>query len=182
MNEESNFFRKVNSKSGFTLTETLSTLLIISLVGIMISAGIGTAIKVYCQVTKYAEAQMLLSTTMILLEDELIYAEPSTIKVSSSKDAITFCHIEDGEKTIFEKKDNGKNKGIWISYDGPNGNIVTEKLVSYEEKESIYIDWKIDDPESQTDKTMVIPINLSVVDDSEVILPIDLTIQTLKAE
>ena len=70
---------KIKSKNGFSLTETLTTLIIMSFVGIMITSGMATAMRVYKQVTEYARAQILYSTAYILINDDLIYADPTSV-------------------------------------------------------------------------------------------------------
>ena len=175
--------RKLNSNSGFTLTETLSTLLIMSLVGLMISAGIVTAVNVYRQVTEYSEAQVLLTNTLTVLEDELVYAEPDSIPDPISGGSITFSHVKDGNTKIAEVVKDGINKGICISYYKSGDWTEAEPLVTYEKNEDLYTDWNIKNAVSQSDKTKIITIDLSVKSGTDTIIEItDYKIQTLNSK
>ena len=62
---------KLKSRSGFTLTETLLAILILLLVSSIVAQGIPVARNVYNRVVLGANAQVLLSTTVTALRDEL---------------------------------------------------------------------------------------------------------------
>ncbi len=145
-NEENRILRAVTHKlkksSGFTLTETLSTLVIMSLVGIMITAGIATAVNTYREITEYSEAQSLLSNTLTLLEDELIYAK-SNVSQSDSNKTVTFDHATKG-KVVLSSRDSTTG-GIAIDYK-KDGTFTghPQPLVGYQKREDIYTDWVVD--------------------------------------
>ena len=63
--------RKLKSKSGFTLAETLLAVMILMLVSVIVATGIPVAKNAYDKVVVAANAQALLSTTAIALRDEL---------------------------------------------------------------------------------------------------------------
>ncbi|SFG29888.1 hypothetical protein [Oribacterium sp. WCC10] len=131
-------YRKINSKDGFSLTETLTTLLIMSLVGIMITTGMATAVKAYRQVTEYADAESLLSNTIVLLTDELSYADTQKT-IQASGNTATFFLIDDREVRIsFDEE-----KGICKSYKKTDGTYTSpEPLVSYQNNEFI-TNWNV---------------------------------------
>jgi len=137
MNSEC-IYRKINSKDGFSLTETLTTLLIMSLVGIMITTGMATAVKTYRQVTEYADAESLLSNTIVLLTDEMTYADTKkTIQANGSTAIFT---LIDGRvvRISFDEE-----KGICKSYKKTDGTYTSlEPLVSYQKNEFI-TNWNI---------------------------------------
>lgn len=190
--------RKLNSKSGFTLTETLSTLVIMSMVGIMVTAGVVTAVRVYRQVTEYANAQVLLSNTITLLNDKLVYANPESVKVSGK--TISFENMQNDEfeniqirkmEISFEEEAGGAQKGLYVSYvksEGEHGTKTTPELLvpySINEDINVYTDWTIDPPESETDgsRTLTLYVYIrSASDDSVVIGPIKYKIQTLNSK
>ena len=62
---------KLKSRSGFTLAETLLAILILLLVSSIVAQGIPVARNVYNRVVLGANAQVLLSTTVTALRDEL---------------------------------------------------------------------------------------------------------------
>lgn len=59
------------ARSGFTLAETLMALLILMLATAVVAAGLPAAIRSYYDVVDAANAEVLLSTTMTALRDEL---------------------------------------------------------------------------------------------------------------
>ncbi|ETP71952.1 prepilin-type N-terminal cleavage/methylation domain-containing protein [Lachnospiraceae bacterium JC7] len=182
--------RKLNSSRGFTLTETLSTLVIMSLVGLMITAGIVTAVRVYKEVTQYANAQVLLTNTMTLLNDNLIYAKPETVHVNGK--TVSFEHEKTGVMHISAENSSGggevsSNRGICISYGEGDDETEFEPLVSYEKNEDVYTDWTISasdasDINDSKRKIKVFTITLSVKSGDESIIDIpEYKIQTLNS-
>lgn len=67
--------KKLKSKSGFTLAETLLAVLILLLVSVIVANGIPVARNVYNNVIVGANAQMLLSTAVTALRNELGMAQ-----------------------------------------------------------------------------------------------------------
>lgn len=63
--------RKIKSQSGFSLAETLLAVLILLLVSVIVANGIPVARNVYNKVIVGANAQVLLSTTVTALRNEL---------------------------------------------------------------------------------------------------------------
>ena len=66
--------QKLRSQGGFTLTELFATIVILLLVAGIVAGGIPAAVRAYEQVVDGANAQLLLSTTMTVLRDELSQA------------------------------------------------------------------------------------------------------------
>ncbi len=62
---------KLASRRGMTLTELLSSVLILALVAAGTAAGAGASLRVYHQSTALSDAQILSSTLSIALMDEL---------------------------------------------------------------------------------------------------------------
>ncbi len=62
---------KLRSRGGFTLAEMLTAVLIMLLLTAIVAGGLPVAQKVYIDVTDAANAQVLLSTTITELTDEL---------------------------------------------------------------------------------------------------------------
>lgn len=65
------FKKKLKNKSGFTLAETLLAVLILLLVSVIVANGMPVVRNVYNNVIVGANAQMLLSTTVTALRNEL---------------------------------------------------------------------------------------------------------------
>lgn len=155
-------FQKLNSSKGFTLTETLATLVIMSLVGIMVTAGIVTAVRVYREVTDYANAQVLMTNTLTLLNDTLIYADPAEVPdYDAPVKSISFKNIKGKDINIVSNPGDEAKKGICISYGGGS----KEPLITYVSNEdmNIYTDWEISTSDiGGSSKGKVFIINLFV--------------------
>lgn len=65
---------KLRSRRGFTLTEMIVTVLILTLVAAGMTVGISSALRVYHQSVTYSDAETLTSTLSTALMDELRYA------------------------------------------------------------------------------------------------------------
>ena len=78
--------KRIKESRGFTLSETMITLLIIVLVFGVVVAGIPVAVNALHKIVDTANSQLLMSTTMIRLRDELGKAE----SVSTSGTAISY--------------------------------------------------------------------------------------------
>lgn len=158
MKKHNILFKKLNSIYGFSLTETLTTMIIMSFVGIMITTGIMSSTRAYKQITEYTNAQLILSNTITALHDELIYALPDSLNVTGQ--TIKFEHIKNGIETITykdeatvitESSDDSSdesedtvttyNKGIYISYG--NDSDAYYPIVSYQNSTSLYNDWTV---------------------------------------
>ena len=66
--------KKLCSPSGFTLSEALVSVAILSLIALSLAAGIPAAMGVYRTVTAYSEASVLMGTLTTAVADELRYA------------------------------------------------------------------------------------------------------------
>ena len=148
-------YKKLNRKNGFSLTEVLTTMIIMSFVGIMVTSGILSSARVYKQITESSNAQLMLSNTITALQDEIIYAKPGSITVNEDNDTISFEHVtnenvnnENVSKYIetikfFNPEDNssGDKKGICISYG--KDSVDFHPLISYQNATSLYNKWEI---------------------------------------
>ena len=90
---------KIAEKTGFSLTELLTTTLILSLVTATIASSIPGAIRAYRTVVDVANANILLTSTITKLRSELTGA--SEIKISSDNKTVDYtngkgvlCRIE----------------------------------------------------------------------------------------
>lgn len=70
--------RKRNNRKGFSLTELLAAVLILSMVSAVVVGGIPVAKNAYEKVTVAANAQVMLSTTISALRNELCTASNAT--------------------------------------------------------------------------------------------------------
>ena len=79
---------KLKNRSGFTLAETLLAVLILLLVSVIVANGIPVAQNVYNNVIIGANAQVLLSTAVTELRNELGTAQ--RVEVATGNDSITY--------------------------------------------------------------------------------------------
>lgn len=84
--------RKLKNKSGFTLAETLLAVLILLLVSVIVANGIPVARNVYNNVIIGANAQMLLSTAVTALRNELGTAKDVNVTADGSQ--VTYFNAE----------------------------------------------------------------------------------------
>ena len=89
--------------SGFTLTEMLVTLLILTLASTLLATGVPVAIDTYQKTVKSANAQMALSTTLTVLRTEL--GTSADVRVVE----------ESGESKIYYLSE----EGYWASISNP---------------------------------------------------------------
>ena len=99
---------KPNRKSaGFTLAETLVAVLILLMVTAVVAAGIPVAINAYYKVVDSANAQVLLSTSITAMRNELEFAKDVEIAQGDSNLTITFISADTGVKSKIYNSDNG---------------------------------------------------------------------------
>ena len=66
--------KKLKSEAGITLVELLAATVILMLLGLILSAGLNMALSGYRSITAQSEAELLLSTAVDALADDLRYA------------------------------------------------------------------------------------------------------------
>ncbi len=97
--------KKFKNKKGFTLAETLITVLILLLVSSIVAAGIPAAASAYTNAIDAANAQALLSTTINALRRELSTAWD--VKQTEANKAISYNRSETGSFANMSLDDNG---------------------------------------------------------------------------
>lgn len=110
--------RCLNSESGFSLTELLAVLIIMGLAGMVVTAGIPAANSAYIKTLDASNSQILLSTTIERLRDELSVADPDTVKIESDTSTSVFSDV----RFISRKT----NYWTWILNNGTRGICKTE--------------------------------------------------------
>ena len=93
--------RLIRKKSGFSLMETVVSLLIIVLMSGMMVTGIRLAVKVYTTVVDKANAQVLLTTTETILRNELSTAR----NIKELTDGISYQNNVTGQKYTLSSPD-----------------------------------------------------------------------------
>ena len=100
---------KLKSKSGMTLTELISGIIVLLLVAGILTVGVRLGAKAYVESVSASEAQVLCATLTELVTDELRYAgstegdgTTTPVKIFSQKfggEALEFKTDEEGDKT-----------------------------------------------------------------------------------
>ena len=76
--------RRLTDRDGVTLGEMMVSVLIMSLLTLAVSAGVGTAAKVYRAEKEYAESRVLANSLLLSMTEELRYAsEPEILEGGS---------------------------------------------------------------------------------------------------
>lgn len=103
-------FNRIKGKAAFTLGEALVAVLILLLVTSIVAAGIPAAIRAYNNVVMASNSEVLLSTSMSALRNELSTAED--IQVSKDKTSVTYkrAHAKTRSKIYLRKPANDKEK------------------------------------------------------------------------
>ncbi len=107
--------RKFKKKTGFSLAETLIAILILLMVSAIVAGAIPMAARVFTKTVDAANAQILLSTTMNALRDELgtaadIGKDGTTITYRNASNG--YCRLE----IIAEPTSDKTEAGIWLTY------------------------------------------------------------------
>ncbi len=114
--------RKNNRKrSGFTLAETLITVLILLMVSTVVAAGIPAASNAYVKVVDASNEEVLLSTTMSALRNELSMATDVVVVVSSDgkSKSVTYYNSSRGSYSVISFT----NEGVMLTrYAAPPSN------------------------------------------------------------
>ena len=122
--------RFLKDRSGFTLSETLVAVVILILVTSVVALGIPVAVNVYDRVVTSANAQVLLSTTMTCLRDEL----GTATDVSYTGTTISYKNSSGVESTIKLGNDAGagttSEKGVFLQYVTVMDGTIVRRLVS----------------------------------------------------
>ena len=107
--------KRVSSKKGFTLAETLVAILILLMVTAIVAAGIPVAANAYEKVVLAGNAQTLLSTTMTRLRDELGTATNITVTKDNNDRYIIDYTGDTGRNSRIEfSSENGSENPIGI--------------------------------------------------------------------
>ncbi len=120
------FVKKLNSRSGFTLAETLICVLILLLISAVVASAIPVAGRAYKKITDSSNAEVLLSTTMTLLRDELDMATHVRTEKADEEDPADNIIIFRSGKTGANTRISASGKspfenGIYIEYVNYNG-------------------------------------------------------------
>lgn len=86
--------RKLKSDQGFTLVEMVLALFILSLIVTVIGGGVTVVKSAYEKITLQAEAQVLVSTLVTAINDELRQAEHIEQKESNQEQYWSFYHAK----------------------------------------------------------------------------------------
>ena len=107
---------KLNQSGGFTLVEVLMAVLILAMAGGVVAGGMPAAVDAYVKVVDHANAQVLLSTTMTRLRDELSTA--TEVEVDTDGQRIKYTDSWGNKLVIQNGVDIVDDTGKPINYQG----------------------------------------------------------------
>lgn len=96
--------KKIKSEAGLTVVEMLAAVMVLVLLSLMVGTGISMTMHAYETVVAQSEAELLLSTAIDALADDLRYAW--NVKPDSSLD-----------KTNFTYSSDSYDKDVWLDVD-----------------------------------------------------------------
>ena len=127
--------KRLKMNTGFTLAETLVTVLILLMVTSVVAGGIPSAVRAYNKAVEAANAQVLISTTVNALRSELSTAKD--VHLNDEKKEVIYISPHTGSKTkLYLASDNTIMVQDFLNYDESDpqtqdGNPVqARKLVS----------------------------------------------------
>ena len=132
--------KKLKKNAGFTLAETLMTVLILLMVSSVVAGGIPSAVTAYSKAVDAANAQVLISTTVNALRSELTTAKDVHVvhlNNDDEKNEVIYISPNTGSKTkLYLASDNTIMVQDFLNYDetGPQTQdgkpVQPRKLVS----------------------------------------------------
>lgn len=122
--------RKLHSRDGFTLAESLIAILILLMMSAIVAAGIPMAKRAYDKITVSANAQVLLSTTITVLRDELGTAQE--VVVDTNNNTVTYYDSNNSSFSMISKNDTQgvmleQNIGVYLTGTGARPIVSTER-------------------------------------------------------
>lgn len=105
MKRRTDRMRRIHARRGFTLTETLIAVAILIILTAILAGVVPIALRSYRDTVDGANAQLLLSTTMTALRDEL--TEASGIEASSEGSASVLYESRRGCRTVIGNSADG---------------------------------------------------------------------------
>lgn len=121
--------KKLKSGGGFTLAETLMTVLILVMVAGVVAGGIPAAVTAYSKAVDAANAQVLISTTVNALRGELTTAKDVHFKEND----LIYISSATGSKTkLYKETDGAIMVQDFLQFDetGPQTGATPRRLVS----------------------------------------------------
>ena len=116
--------RKLHNTNGFTLSETLMTVVLIGLITMAMAGGIVAAKNVYQRISLRADAQTLLATTVSAVTEDLSSVSSCDALQSSGSSQQTVTLIQDDGNPIESNAFfYAESRGYWMQYrNGSYGN------------------------------------------------------------
>ena len=113
--------KKLKEKSGLTMVEMLAASLVLALLALMLNTGLQMVMNTYQTMIAHSELELLVSTAVNTLADDLRYAQD--VRPINSTDPVDFTYYSDsyGEKThlvvengrIVAKSENATGNNTW---------------------------------------------------------------------
>ena len=158
---------KKRYRRGFTLAETLMAVMILMLVASVVAAGIPSAANALGRVVDASNAQVLLSTTMGALRDELASADD--IIVADGGSSVSYTDSMHMASVISYSDDDGIRLQKWSGLDSEDGDPSVDRLLVSGEAATSSLSAKYEKIEYDEDAGTVTVKNLQVVRDGKAV-------------
>lgn len=114
---------KIHSEEGFTLSETLMTVVLIGLITMAMAGGIVAAKNVYQRISLRADAQTLLATTVSAVTEDLSSVSSCDALQSLGSSQTEAALIQEGTPVGSNAFFYAESRGYWMQYrNGASGN------------------------------------------------------------
>lgn len=158
------FWNKIKQRSGFSLTEMLTTVIIMSIVLAGITAGITTARRVYGQIKLAANAQTLMATAISAVNMDLETAE----NIGGTDAQPDFYSGNRGYQMTYVtgEKDSNNNRTIMVKNSGEGSNTPVPLLTEKTQTKDLQIDLTFEKKPDSNDGYFKYTITISKSDNA----------------
>jgi len=152
-----NIDKKLHSRAGFNLTETLMTVLLLTIVLGAITGGIAAAQRAYTKIRMKSDAQMLLSTTITEISAEFERARSlngnEALPADNAEISAYYSEYRGGERVLINDTASTENKGIEIAIPKSDGSVDSAEPLANEKTRglsTLYTKFVVNDANDQT--------------------------------
>lgn len=136
-----NAWKKIKHNAGMTLAETLLAVLILLLASSIVATGVPAARNAYEKVILSSNAELLLSTTIMALRNNLSTAK--SIQINGDNRGLSYYDVETGYRYTLENEGINERDGIWIYTNAKDGEdarrLVSEASSTAASKGDLYV-------------------------------------------
>ena len=138
--------KKIVLKKGFTLVEMLACVVILLLLSAVAARGVSAAVESYSKIVNSANAQLLLSTTLIEIRDEVCLSTDLKIeKDDDHNDFISYTSSVTGDVNIIKNSADGIKIVEYYTSDNADERLLVSNLAANKNLVCTYDDATLED-------------------------------------